>query len=102
MDNLPQGVTPEMIQAWKEKHKHIRLIRLQKGFAAIAHRPARNIVNQWEKFSDSDPNKARTILIENCVLFGKEEVLADDELFYSCAAAITEMIPISKAETENL
>lgn len=99
---LPEGVTKQQVEAWKQEHGVVQMYDID-GHKIIAHRPTRGVVNQWEKFNDSDPNKARTILVSNCVLHGKEEALAKDELFYSTALAIaTNLIPLTKAEVTDL
>lgn len=98
--NLPEGVTPEMVAQWKKEHDKVGALNLPKGKVAIVHRPSRNTVGEFEKQQDSSPNGARTVLIENCVLWGKEDVLADDEMFFSCARGLIDLIPISKAEFE--
>ncbi len=99
---LPEGVTKEHVEAWKKEHGTVRMCKLENGFKAIIHSPSRGVANQYEKFMDSDPNKARDILIKNCVLHGQSEVMTKDEYYYSCAFAIAEMIPLTKGETEDL
>ncbi|AVF49369.1 hypothetical protein AL492_17755 [Elizabethkingia anophelis] len=56
--------------------------------------PSRSIVGQSMKFMNSDPKKGQEILVKNCVLTSKDQVIADDGLFYAAAGLLTELIPI--------
>ncbi|AZA90921.1 Uncharacterised protein [Chryseobacterium nakagawai] len=56
--------------------------------------PSRSVVGQSMKFMSTDPKKGQEILVKNCILTSKEEVLGDDGLFYAAAGLLTELIPI--------
>lgn len=64
--------------------------------------PSRTAVGEYEKYADRNPLKAKQILIEFCMLRGKQEVLADDGLFNSAVNGLAELIPIRKAIVKNL
>ncbi len=56
--------------------------------------PSRATVSQYMKYSDVNPKKAQEILIKQCLLNHKEEVMQDDHLFLTCVSAIAEILPI--------
>ena len=56
--------------------------------------PSRSVVGQSMKFMSTEPKKGQEILVKNCILTSKEEVLGDDGLFYAAAGLLTELIPI--------
>ena len=56
--------------------------------------PSRNVV----KYLNQDPKKAQEILVKACLVTNKEEVLADDGLFYASASLIGELIPIRQGK----
>jgi hypothetical protein len=108
-DNLPAGITPEMIEGWKAKFgKRVKLIDLpldenhKEILTVAALVPDRKTLSEWEKWSDKNPDKAKDILITNCLLTGVEQVKADDALFFTCATALGELIPVRKATIRSL
>ncbi len=102
-------VTQEVIAAWTEKYGtgRIKQIDLPKDdlgsdyLKVYARVPDRRILSEWEKFSDKNPDKAKEILVKNCLLTDVEEVCADQDLFFCALQAITELIPIRKAIIKN-
>ena len=60
--------------------------------------PSRNVVGQYLKYLNQDPKKAQEILVKACLVTIKEEVLADDGLFYASASLIGELIPIRQGK----
>ncbi len=107
---LPAGITAEMIADARQKHgeKNVKYIDLPlddestEFKTVLACVPSRAILGQYRRFSDSDPKKADEILVKNCVLSHKEEVLADDGLFYAALNGVAELIPVRKAIVKNL
>lgn len=108
---LPEGITPAMVTEAKQKHgdDKVKLIELplgdneSDGFKSVlAVVPSRSVVGQYRRFADSDPKKADEILVKACLLSHKEEVLADDGLFYGALSGIAELIPVRKAVVKNL
>lgn len=63
--------------------------------------PDRNTVTQFMRFVESQPKKAQELLVNQCLLTSKEEVSANDELFFTCAGAIAELFPIRQAKIKN-
>jgi hypothetical protein len=107
---LPAGITEEMITAAKGKYGNdkVKLIDLpldDEGSAyktVLATVPSRTVIGQYRRYSDTDPNKADQILVKACLLSHKEEVLADDGLFYGALSGIANLIPIRKAIIKNV
>lgn len=56
--------------------------------------PDRRTMGQYLKYQNQNPAKAQEILVKNCLLTDKEQVLADDALFLTCVSALAEIIPI--------
>lgn len=102
---LPEGITQEMIDSFKGKHgaNNIRMASLPKDdyneqfLHVLLKVPGRRELGEFEKFADRDPNKAKEILINACLLTSKDEVKASDDLYYSAINAISDLIPIRKA-----
>ncbi len=60
--------------------------------------PTRSVVGQSMKYMNNDPKKGQEILVKNCLLTSKEEVMADDDLFYAAAGLLVELIPIRQGK----
>lgn len=64
--------------------------------------PDRTTIGEYLKFANTNPLKSQEILINNCLVSeNKEQVKADDKLFFSCVAGIAEIIPIGAAKVEK-
>ncbi len=108
-EKLPAGITKEMIADAKVKHgaDKVRLVEILKEnsdeveVTVLATVPSRNIVGQYRRFCDSDPKKADEILVKNCLLSHKDEVLANDALFNGALIGIAELIPVRRAIVKN-
>lgn len=105
---LPQGVTPEMIEQWKQQYGNNK-VKLKTVFVddetpymTVTKVPGRDVVAEYFKWMDKDLLRANSVLIKNCVLHDKENILKDDALFFGVAKAITEDLPIARTETKNL
>ncbi len=108
--SLPEGVTAEMVTAWKERYgaDKVKVAQLPmdddgKEFKEVVVRvPDRKTMGEFEKWVDKNPDKAKEILINACVLSGKDEVKADDGLFYGAFDALAKLIPVRTAIVKNL
>ena len=60
--------------------------------------PDRNIVGQFQKFIGPDPKKAQEILVKNTLKTSRDEVMADDALFYAAFSLIAELIPVRQGK----
>jgi len=106
---LPSGVTDEQVKAWKQKYgdDKLRLVDLKKNDAGerlsiVMHVPDRVVIGEFEKWSDSNPNKAKEILIKGCALTGIDDIMANDMLFLSAFNACSKLIPRAESEIKNL
>lgn len=107
---LPEGISDEMVAKAINKHgkEKVKLIDLPldddgTGYKTVlACVPSRTVTGQYRRYSDVDPKKADDILVKACLLSHKEEVLADDGLFYGALNGISELIPVRKGIVKNL
>ncbi len=107
---LPEGVTQDTVDAWKERYGEdkVKVASLPKDddgnefLDVIVRVPDRKTVGEFEKWVDRDPNKAKEILINACLLTCKDAVKANDGLFYGAFDAIANLLPIRKALIKNL
>jgi hypothetical protein len=108
-DNV-KHVDENVIQSFIDKHGKSKLRKLElpmddiglKKLEVIVLIPNRPTMSQFMKYIDSNPNKAQEILINQCLLTSKEEVYADDALFFSCFSGIADLFPIRQATIKNL
>lgn len=56
--------------------------------------PSRRVTGMFMKFMDTNPLKAQEILVKNCLLTDKEQVMNDDALFFTLASNLGELVPI--------
>ncbi len=107
---LPEGITDALVASAMTKHgkDKLRLIDLPLDDDATGYKtvlacvPSRTVTGQYRRYVDVDPKKADEILVKACLLSHKEEVLADDGLFYGALNAISELIPVRKGIVKNL
>lgn len=107
---LPVGVSQEMIDAWKERYGQdkVKIAFLpmdddgNEYKEVIVRVPDRKTMSEVEKWLDKAPDKAKEIMINSCLLSHKEEVKADDGLFFGAVDAITKLMPIRSAIVKNL
>lgn len=108
-EELPAGITAEMIAAAKTKHgeSNIKFIDIMDEdgngveLTVLACVPSRTVVGQYRRYADTDPKKADDTLVKACVLSHKEEVLASDALFMGALMGVAELIPVRKAVVKN-
>ncbi len=102
-------VSAEVKAKFKEKYGkklHSLILPLDdfnnENLEVLAIVPPREIVSLYLKFLQSDPNKAQEVLVKNCLLTSKEEVLEDDALFYAAADLLMELVPIRKGKLSKV
>lgn len=98
---LPEGVTNEMVAEWKEKYGSVKLAELQNEngeaiMTAVMRIPTRKTIGEFEKWIEKQPTKAKEILINGCLLTGKEAITADDVLFSAAFSAAVDLMPVGK------
>lgn len=105
-NELPSGVTQDMVNAWKAQYGKVKLKTVypeeSEPYSTVTTVPDRKVVGEYFKWIDKDINRANMVLIRNCVLHDKENIIKTDELFYLVAKAITEDLPIGRTDTKNL
>lgn len=88
----------------KEKLRKLEL-KLKEGedetIELVVRVPERHVSGQILKFMRTDPLKAQEIAVNNCLLTDKELVNANDYLFFACALAIIELIPIQEGQIKK-
>ena len=111
MENkLPEGIPDAMVSDAKAKHgsDNVRLIGLPIDDEASGYKtvlavvPSRMVVGQYRRWAETDPKKADEIMVKACLMSHRDEVLADDGLFYGALSGISELIPVRKAIVKNL
>lgn len=108
--NLPEGITEAMIEAAKAQHgnNNVKYIDIPVDEAGTSNKtvlacvPSRTVLGQYRRWETTDPKKADEILVKACLLSHKDEVLADDGLFYGALTGIAELIPVRKGVVKNL
>lgn len=107
---LPVGVTEEMVKAWKERYgadkvKLADLPRDEDGsefLTVVVRVPDRKTISEFEKFSDKNPDKAKEIMVNACILTCKDEVKSEDGLFFAAFDACAKLLPVKAAILKNL
>lgn len=107
---LPEGVTDEMIAAWMERYGEgkVKLASLpvdddcSASIDVIIRAPGRKEVSEFEKWMDKNPDKAKEILVNTCLLTRKDEVKANEYLFFGAYDAIAQLLQLPKATLKNL
>jgi hypothetical protein len=95
-------VSKTISEELKKKHgeKNLRRVELplddngDEALEVIVAVPDRRTMAQYLKYQNVNPGKAQEILVKNCLLTDKDEVLADDALFLTCVSALAELIPV--------
>lgn len=103
-DQLPQGITQVMIDDAKKKYGAtgmVKLVCLEDSDGndlgtVLMVRPNRAVIDQVERFVDTDPGKAYEILMNACLLSHKDMVAANDKMFAATISACMQMMPYSK------
>jgi hypothetical protein len=106
---LPVGVTPDALEAWKQRYgaSKVKIASLPKDddgtefMDVVVRTPDRKVLGEFEKWVDKNPDKAKEILINSCVLSSKDEVKADDGLFLGAFDALVKLIPVRTAILKN-
>lgn len=106
---LPEGVTVEMIESWKKKYSKSKIMALnvqsldsEKTAKLIVRTPDRQVIGFYLRHADSNPSKANDIMVNNCVLHGKDVLKNDDDLFFGTLTKLAELIPSATVEAVEL
>ncbi|TAG31883.1 MAG: hypothetical protein EAZ35_02205 [Sphingobacteriia bacterium] len=108
-DKLPNGITQEMIDAAKEKHTKVKMATLfdedgNELKAVLVGTPSAQVLNNFERFLDNAPAKAKKILLKGVLCSSEEiaELPQNSELFIAAFNGCIEMIPVGKAVLKNV
>ena len=63
--------------------------------------PSRTTQDEFMKYVDKDPGKAKKILVRNCLVTNIDQVNNNDYLFETCVNAIAELFTIGAHEVKN-
>lgn len=107
---LPAGITQAMIDEARTKYGagKVKMIDVLKDgstdvdVTVLVAVPSRHVVSQYMQLGNTNMKKAEETMVKNCLLSHKDEVLADDELFYGVLAGLIELLPLRKAIIKNL
>lgn len=111
MENLPEGVTAEMLEEYRKKHEGFLKVASLTDSEGESHgdivvgRPSAYVIGQFEKFLDKDPMKAREILVKGVLCSRREEFIntpKNTEKYAACFDACAKMLPVGKSELKNL
>ena len=99
-------LTPEQIETagGKDKLRRVDLPLDDDGnetLEVVVCIPDRRTMGQYLKYQNANPAKAQDILVKNCLLTEKDQVLNDDALFLTCVSALAEMIPVREAKIKK-
>lgn len=103
-----RGVSPEEKERLIQKHgaKNLKIAELNSDtpdpLEVIIKKPSRYVIDQFGHYANNAPGKARDILINNCLLSHKEEVMADDRLVFAATNAISELVDMGSYRLKNL
>lgn len=101
LKKVPQAVKEELKKTHGKKLRSLILplddLSLNE-IEVLAIVPTRSVVGQSMKFMQTDPKKGQEILVKNCLVTNKEEVVGDDSLFYAAAGLLTDLIPIRQGK----
>jgi hypothetical protein len=107
--SLPEGITQEQVKAWKERYGEgkVKLATLlgdegNELGEVVVRAPGRKEIGEFEKWVDRNPDKAKEILVNTCLLTHKDEVKANEDMFLAAFDAIAKLIPIGKSVIKNL
>lgn len=104
------SISQEQIAEWKAKYGENKVKQIDlpldennlEYLTVYARVPDRRVLSEWEKWSEKNPDRAKQILVTNCLLTGLDQVNADQDLFFSALGCITELIPIRRGIVKNL
>lgn len=104
------GITQEMITNAQTKYGINRVMYAEipvsddtdETLTVLVRRPDRQVMGEFQKWMEKNPNKSDDILVQNCLLSHKEQVKADEGLIMGVVDAISQLIVIRKAKIKNI
>ncbi len=102
-NNEPQSLN---VEALKQKHGAVYLIEVDNPggdpFQFFLKKPDRIIMSAVAKLGSTDPLRAASTLIENCLLAGDKKLLDDITIFSAVSEQFETVIQARKATIKNL
>lgn len=110
--NLPDGITQEMLTEAKRKHRSVKTAELLDaegnhiGFILVGN-PSTFIQNEWEKYIDKDLQRAKGILINGCVPCNEHKEMIknfekNSDEYMAVFDACAKMLPVGKSILKNV
>lgn len=110
MSKLPDGITEDMVNKAIATYG-IRNVQLAKiatsddeadDMLVLMNRPGRKAVSDYERFSDSNPLKAKRKLIAGTLLSHKEITEKNDWAFFGVFSAAVQLLKVEKSDFTKL
>jgi hypothetical protein len=111
MEAKPTEVTQEIIDGWKAKHGDVYKITVlgetvedkqEPDKVAYLKKPNRQVLSYASKAGAQDPFKFNETIFKMCFLGGDENIIENDEDFFSVSAQISEIVKFKQATLEKL
>jgi len=109
---LPEGITQEMITEAKRKHRTVKIAELLDAEGnhignIVVGNPSTFVQNEWEKFIDKDLQKAKGILINGCLPCSEHKDMVkglekNSDAYMAVFDACAKMLPIGKSILKNV
>lgn len=99
------GVSPEQIEAWKNKHHKVyRIDIVEDGDTHIGYfkRPDFATIKAMTKISKTDEVEAGKVMFTNCWLGGSEELGTDAVLFMAVQVQLGKLVNSCMGSIKNL
>lgn len=100
-EKLIGEVTPDQIQAWKDKYGQIFGIVVD-GHIAYLRKPDRRILGFASTAGKTNNVKFNETLLNNCFIGGSELIKTDDDYFMGACTQLAEIINVKEAELVKL
>ena len=96
-----EDITPEQIQAWKDKHIDIYQLTVEDK-SCIVKTVDRKTLSFASSIGTKDPMKFNEMLLKGCWLGGDIEIQNEDKYFLSVGVKIAELIEFKEATLKKL
>lgn len=94
-------VTPEQIEAWKQKHGDVYELSYE-GVVGYIRKPDRKVMSMASTLGANDHIKYNEIILSNCWLGGDERLKTDDALFFGATKELAKLIEVKEVELKKL
>lgn len=98
---LSGQATEEQIAMWKRLHKDIFEV-VADDKVCYLKRPDRNTLKAADAIGSEDPMRYDEVVLENCWLFGDEEIKTNDNYFLQVTPTLADLIDYGRASIKKL